>query len=234
MTRVADGAETNTGTRRVVAVIQARLSSSRFPRKSIASFRGKPMILHVIDRVRQVPSVDAVVAVVPTDDTALIEVLRSADLDGIVQGDERDVLMRFWLAAMRYRADVVMRVTGDCPLWSPSAGEGVLQAFLHDDQERSFWSNDTTMSGWPDGTDAEVFSLELLRRARHARSTLTASDREHDTTWMRRAEDERCGVYTRPTDDLSRLKLSVDTITDLLRIEPLPAQHYEERHRIHE
>ena len=206
-------------TPRVVAIVQARLSSMRFPRKSITPFRGKPMILHVIERVRQVSSVDAVVAVVPTGDTALIEVLLKGDLDGIVRGSERDVLTRFYLAAMRYGADVVMRVTGDCPLWSPSAGEGVLQAFLTDQTHRQFWSNDTTMSGWPDGTDVEVFSVDLLRRARHARSTVTASDREHVTTWMRRTEDQQCGVYTRPDDDLSRLKLSVDTITDLLRVE---------------
>jgi spore coat polysaccharide biosynthesis protein SpsF (cytidylyltransferase family) len=206
---------------RVVAIVQARLSSVRFPRKSIAPFRGKPMILHIIERVRQVPSVDAVVAVVPTDDTALIEVLLEGNLDGIVRGSERDVLTRFWMAASRYGADVVMRVTGDCPLWSPLAGEGVLQAFLNDQTHRQFWSNDTTMSGWPDGTDVEVFSFDLLRRARHARLTVTASDREHVTTWMRRTEGRRCGVYTRPADALSRLKLSVDTITDLLRIELL-------------
>jgi len=209
-------------TPRVVAIIQARLSSVRFPRKSLAMFKGEPLILHVVKRVRQVPLVDAVVAAVPTDDHALIRVLQDAHLDGIVRGSERDVLMRYWMAASLHQADVVLRVTGDCPLWSPRAGEGVISAFLQDSKHRQFWSNDTTKSGWPDGTDAEVFTFDLLRRARNARSTLTASDREHVTTWMRRTEDPNVGVYSRKQDEISRLKLSVDTITDLVRIERVP------------
>ena len=225
---------------RVVAVIQARLGSSRFPRKSLAMFRQRPMIEHVVERVHRVPRLDAVVVSVPTMDRALIDVVRDyasrlVNTDAKARpihvscGPERDVLLRYWMAACEHRADVIMRVTGDCPLWSTEAGSAVLDAYLDDEEGRVFWSNDTTMTGWPDGTDVEVFSMGLLRQARQARGTLTESDREHVTTWMRRREGKRCGVVTRPRDALSDVKLSVDTITDLLRAEQVAETLFDER-----
>jgi len=217
-------------TRQVVAIIQARLGSSRFPRKSLAMFKHRPMIEHVIQRVQQVPLIDEVVVTIPTLDKALIDVVRdygsrlvNTDVGNrpvrIACGPEQDVLLRYWLAACEYQADVVVRVTGDCPLWSSKAGNTVVKAFLEDKKRRAFWSNDTTLSGWPDGTDVEVFSMDLLRQARNARSTLTNDDREHVTTWMRRQLHGKCGVVYRKEDNISSLKLSVDTIMDLLRIE---------------
>lgn len=218
--------------RRVVAVIQARLGSRRFPRKSVALFRGRPMIEHVIERVQRLPLVDAVVVAIPTLDKELIDVVRSygsklVNTDAgakpvhVACGPEQDVLMRFWLACTAHQADVVIRITGDCPVWSPRAGEAVLQAFLDDPQGRQFWCNDTTQSGWPDGTDVEVFSMPLLTRARNARASLTEQDREHVTMWMKRTVYPDLGIVRRKVDDLSRLKLSVDTRADLSNLEAL-------------
>ena len=243
-----------TGPRRVVAVIQARLGSRRFPRKTLAPFRnGRPMIEHVVRRVNRMRGVDDLVMAVPVGDRDLVRAVGEfsvrdrepltppgtwirlsthpnpdplkAPLGRIVQGPEQDVLWRYWLAATAYRADVVIRITGDCPLWSPRAGEEVLRAFLNAPQQRPFWSNDTTVSGWPDGTDVEVFSMALLERAKHA-SAMPMSDREHVTSWMRRTLDPQkdIGIVYRRQDDLSRLKLSVDTREDLLRIERLTTQ----------
>lgn len=222
----------NDMSRRVVAVIQARLGSSRFPRKSLAVFRDRPMIEHVIQRVQQVSRVDEVVVAVPTVDKALVDAVRGygsrlVNTDTgrrpvhVVCGPERDVLLRFWMAALSYRADVVMRITGDCPVWSPRAGDAVLRAFLNDPEQRHFWSNDTTRSGWPDGTDTEVFSMDLLSRARHARQSLTDEDREHVTTWMKRTLYPNVGLVRREQDKVSPLKLSVDTRADLLALENL-------------
>ena len=219
-------------TRRVVAVIQARLGSSRFPRKSLAMFRDRPMIEHVIQRVQQVPRVDEVVVAVPTVDKALAGAVRDygsrlVNTDAgrrpvrVVCGPEQNVLLRLWMAAVSYRDDVVMRITGDCPVWSPRAGTEVLRAFLHDPQGRQFWSNDTTRSGWPDGTDTEVFSMDLLSRARHARKSLTDDDREHVTTWMKRTLYPDLGLVRREQDKVTPLKLSVDTRADLLALENL-------------
>ena len=219
-------------TRRVVAVIQARLGSRRFPRKSLALFHARPMIEHVIERVQRMPLVDAVVVTIPTLDKALIDVVkdygsRLVNTDAgnkpvhVACGPEKDVLPRYWLACTAYQADVVIRITGDCPVWSPRAGEAVLRAFLNDPMQRQFWSNDTTESGWPDGTDVEVFSMGLLARARNARGSLTNEDREHVTTWMKRTLYPNLGIVRRDVDALSSLKLSVDTRADLLQLEAM-------------
>lgn len=217
-----------TGARKV-CVIQCRLGSRRFPRKAIARLHGRPLIAHVVERVRKVPSLDSVVVAVPTNDLDLIKVLRDLNV-GIVLGPEHNVLRRFWLAAVAEQADIIMRVTGDCPMWSPEAGEGVLRSYLDDPTRREFWSNDTTQSGWPDGTDTEVFSRQLLTRARFARSTITKSDCEHVTTWMKREVEERAGIYERVTDDTSKLKLSVDTKDDLRRLEKMPRMKVVDRY----
>jgi spore coat polysaccharide biosynthesis protein SpsF (cytidylyltransferase family) len=217
--------------RRVVAIIQARLGSRRFPRKSVTRFRGRPMIEHVIGRVQQMTGVDDIVVTVPTSDTDLIRVVHKLNdtqdatlkTTRVVYGPENDVLWRYWLAATAYQADVVIRITGDCPLWSPRAGEEVLQAFLDDPQGCRYWSNDTTQSGWPDGTDVEVFSMDLLSRARHARVSLSDEDREHVTPWMKRTLYPDLGMVRRKVDHLSSLKLSVDTRSDLLALERLDA-----------
>ena len=217
--------------RRVVAIIQARLGSRRFPRKSVTRFRGRPMIEHVIGRVQQMKGVDDIVVTVPPSDADLIRVVHKLNdtqditlkTTRLVYGPENDVLWRYWLAATAYQADVVIRITGDCPLWSPRAGEDALQAFLDDPQERRYWSNDTTQSGWPDGTDVEVFSMDLLSRARHARVSLSDEDREHVTPWMKRTLYPDLGMVRRKVDHLSSLKLSVDTRSDLLALERLDA-----------
>lgn len=216
---------------RIVAVIQARLGSRRFPRKSLALFRGRPIIEHVIERVCRMPLVDEVVVAVPTKDADLIDAVtrygsRLINTDAgrrpvsVVCGPEKDVLMRYWLACTAHKADVVIRITGDCPMWSSRAGEEVLRAFLDDPEERQFWSNDTTQSGWPDGTDAEVFSMELLTRAKKSRS-LTVGDCEHVTTWMKRTVHPDVGIVRRKIDALSSLKLSVDTRSDLSELESI-------------
>jgi spore coat polysaccharide biosynthesis protein SpsF len=206
--------------RRVVAVIQARLGSMRFPGKALARLDGRPLIEHVIERVLQVPSVDCVAVAVPTTDLALIRVLREHPVK-IVLGPEHDVLQRYWLTALVHRADVIMRVTADCPLWSPAAGASVLHAYLTDTEERQFWSNDTQTTGWADGTDVEVFSRGLLLRARYARSTMSTNDCEHVTTWMRRVLGKQCGVHRRVHDEASNMKLSIDTPEDLARVQAL-------------
>lgn len=178
------------------------------------------MLQHVIERVQQVSLVDTVVVAVPTQDLDLIALVRSLNVN-IVRGPEHDVLMRFWIASLTQRADIIMRVTGDCPLWSPQAGAGVIRAYLNDPTHREFWSNDTLNTGWPDGTDTEVFSRDLLTRARSARSTITKRDCEHVTSWMRREVGSRAGVYERINDEASALKLSIDTPADLKRVAKL-------------
>jgi spore coat polysaccharide biosynthesis protein SpsF (cytidylyltransferase family) len=205
--------------RRVVAIIQARLGSSRFPRKTLALLSGSPIVAHVVRRVRAVPEVSAVVAAIPfSDDLALTNACHLSGVDRVIYGSEQNVLLRFCHAAALMKADVVMRVTGDCPLLSSVAASDVIRHYREDVKSRRFWSNDTTRSGWPDGTDVEVFSSGLLSEAQLSRDK-TPSDCEHVTSWMRRTLGASVGVCERQKDTLSTLKLSIDTPEDLIRVQ---------------
>ena len=199
---------------RVVVVVQARLGSSRFPSKVLAELQGKPLIAHVLNRVRDMTSSHYLTAAIPTNDLLLIDALRKLECDMIL-GSEPNVLARFGLAARSYQADFIVRVTGDCPLFAPEVAD-LAVAYMLDHPEVQFASNDTRESGWPDGTDVEVFTRDLLDRALSA-DDLLDRDREHVTTWMR----HRTGngyVMRRPMDAISEVKLSVDTPEDLERV----------------
>ena len=199
-------------------MIQARLGSKRFPRKSLALYKGETLIRNVVRRVKQVRSIDKVVAAIPiSDDLILRDEFIASGVDSVEYGSESNVLQRVLHAAVLHKASMVVRVTADCPVWSPIAADGTIQSYITDNKKRSFWSNDTTMSGWPDGTDVEVFSIGILKDAEQA--AVTPSDREHVTTWMRR--NTKCGIYKRKHDRWSETKLSVDTPDDLVKLQAL-------------
>ena len=116
--------------------------------------------------------------------------------------------------AEQEQADVVMRITGDCALLSPEICSDVLDLYESLDDDWAYCANDTLRSGWPDGTDVEVFSIDALRKA--AECAETAFEREHVTIWLRK-ELANYGVMAPYAwaPDLAAVKLSVDTPEDL-------------------
>lgn len=213
----------------VLVVVQARHGSSRLPGKAVHVIAGQPMLAHVLQRAKLVSPSAHVLLVTSTSesDAALVEI---AHHEGVAwfRGDERDVLGRFEAAAERFAPDVLMRLTGDCPLLDPAVAATVLADYLRTDVPHAeYVTNDTTCSGWPDGMDVEVFSRAALRLAQAAVPKFapgkvvegsTARDREHVTPWMRRRLPWRLVTSAAPLAlDLLRLKLSVDTSEDLER-----------------
>jgi spore coat polysaccharide biosynthesis protein SpsF (cytidylyltransferase family) len=208
---------------RVVCIVQARLGSVRFPDKVLADLFGKPVIQHVIERARQTQGVDEVVATVPPEDEALRHVLRGLGLR-IWPHDPPDVLAGYLRAARGAEAAIVMRVTGDCPVLDPVVAAKVLhlyrsESYLFRRALCDFASNDTLVSGYPDGTDVEIFSRSALETA--ASQATDVGDREHVTPWIHR--NLRC-VMLKYDYDLSSVKVSVDTPEDLERVKGLHSQ----------
>jgi len=184
------------------------MGSSRLPGKALAQVAGWPMLRHVLARAQAIHGVDDVVLATTTleRDAPLVDLAHDAGVR-VVRGSEADVLGRFVRASTG--ADVVMRLTGDCPLLAPDVCEAVLAEWLM--RRDGFCSNDTRYSGYPDGTDCEVFSrADLLRAAAEASHP---SDREHVTRWMYRRVHPVTMVCAR--GDWRRLKWSVDTPEDL-------------------
>ncbi len=196
---------------RVVAVIQARMGSARLPGKTMMDLAGTPLLDRLLRQIAGARSLDEVVvatSVDPADD--VIEQFAARRGFRVVRGSEQDVLSRYVLAADATNADVVVRLTADCPLHSPDTVDEVVQAFLG---ARADYASNTNPYTRPDGQDVEVFSREMLNRA--AAAAESGPDREHVTPWIRRnTAATKLDVLHRPPHQPS-LRWSVDHPDDL-------------------
>lgn len=164
----------------IAAVVQARMGSSRFPGKSMADILGRPMLWHVVQRVRRAGLVDKVV-VATTAKTADEEIALFCGREGIAcfRGSEEDVLDRFYNAAKWIAADAVVRITADCPLIDPAVIDSVIARFQQGDCD---YCCNILRYTYPDGLDTEVFSFAVLEQAwREARKL---AEREHVTSYF--------------------------------------------------
>jgi len=195
----------------IVAVVQARMGSSRFPGKSLADICGRPMLWHVISRVRSSPLVERVVVATtekPPDDS----IAELCKREGIpcFRGSEDDVLDRFYRAAKANSAEIVVRVTADCPLIDPAVVDRVVTRFR--EGEYDYVSN-TLRYTYPDGLDTEVFSFRALEQA--WREATKASDREHVTPYLRGGSFRVANVESDFLFKASDYRWTVDYPTDL-------------------
>jgi spore coat polysaccharide biosynthesis protein SpsF len=135
-----------------IAIIQARMSSSRLPGKVMLDIAGKPMLQHVIDRTRQAQSVDRLVLATTTDpsDDILEEFCQKQALP-CYRGSLPDALDRFYQAAHLYQADVIIRLTADCPLIDPAIIDRTVTTF----------SNPPSHNQWPDLQLPDPFPLDF-------------------------------------------------------------------------
>lgn len=194
---------------RVVCIVQARTTSERFPCKIFAGLLGRPMLAHVLERAAAIRGVDQVVLAVPENDVRLVSHL----WPHVYGGSEKDVLGRYAKAAECYEADVIVRVTGDCPLLATDLSVLALVGFAAYKYE-GYLAMCQPYGSVADGWDTEIFDRRMLVNAdRFAKK----DQREHVTTWMRDT-----GVLQFNTgQDWTALKCSVDTREDLQRVEKI-------------
>jgi len=198
---------------RVLAVVQARLGSTRLPGKARLPVAGRPMAALVLERARAIPGVDGVVLATTSgrDDDALADLARDLGVP-CVRGSVDDVLDRFHAVVARHPADAVLRVTADCPLLDPEVSGRVVAEYLRHRGEVDYVSN-VDPPTFPDGLDTEVFSSAALDRA--WREAALPSDREHVTTYMRRGERGFRRRNVAHAVDLSGHRFTVDEPRDL-------------------
>ncbi len=180
---------------RIVAVIQARMGSTRFPGKTMMDIAGTPLLDRLLRQMAGAATLDEVVIATSTDPADdVIEEFAKGRGYRVVRGSEQDVLSRYVLAADAADADVVVRLTADCPLHSPDTVDEVVTAFLGAQADYACNTNPYTR---PDGQDVEVFTRKVLNLA--ASVALDGPDREHVTPWIRRnAEVKRLDVLHHP------------------------------------
>jgi glutamate-1-semialdehyde 2,1-aminomutase/spore coat polysaccharide biosynthesis protein SpsF len=196
---------------KVIAVIQARMGSTRLPGKTMMDLAGTPLLDRLLRQMAGAKTLNEVViatSIDPADD--VIEQYALGRGYRAVRGSEQDVLSRYVMAANAAEADVVVRLTADCPLHSPDTVDEVVTAFLESSADYACNTNPYTR---PDGQDVEVFTRAVLNRA--AAMATESPDREHVTPWIRRSSEVvRLDVLHRPPHRPS-LRWSVDYPDDL-------------------
>jgi glutamate-1-semialdehyde aminotransferase/spore coat polysaccharide biosynthesis protein SpsF (cytidylyltransferase family) len=194
-----------------VALIQARMGSSRFPGKVLEDLAGRPMLWHVVKRVCRASNVDKVV-VATTDQAVDDPIVEFCEREGIscFRGSEQDVLDRFYQAAKVHEADVVIRITADCPLIDPSVIDKVVTQFGRGGCD---YVCNTIRYTYPDGLDTEVFSFAALERAWHEANK--PSEREHVTPYLRTGKFRTANVESEIPVSSSKYRWTVDHPADL-------------------
>ena len=192
----------------VLAILQARATSSRMPSTVLQPILGRPMLAHELDRVRRAQTLDTLIVATSTDQTddPIEEVCRAEGV-GCFRGSLNDVLDRFYQAALPLRPRAIARFTGDCPLIDPALIDRVVDFFRSEGFDLA-----ATAETYPDGLDVEVVRFDTLARA--WQDAAMPSDREHVTLFVRRQPKRfRVGLY--PSEiDRSHLRLTVDEPQD--------------------
>lgn len=201
---------------KTVAIIQARMGSTRLPGKVLQDLAGEPMLVRVVNRTRRARRIDEVVIAttdLPRDDE--LERLCASRRWLCHRGSEDDVLDRYYQAARRFGADVVVRITSDCPLIEPEVVDQVVSAYAAPPPV-DYASNVLPERTFPRGLDVEAFGFALL--ARLWRECRDPAAREHVTEQVFRTPGRfRVRNVTSPRD-LSHWRWTVDTPDDLLLV----------------
>jgi spore coat polysaccharide biosynthesis protein SpsF len=195
----------------VLAIVQARLSSSRFPRKVLSDLHGAPMVLRQLERLSRCTRLDQVVVATSTEpsDDELVEVLEAHDVV-VRRGSLADVFHRFTNVIDEFSPQHVVRLTADCPLTDPNVIDDLVQLHVNTGAD---YSSNALKRTFPHGLDAECITRRVFSHLEAL--PLTQEEREHVTL----------GIYSRPAEftissltqrlDQSALRWTVDYPSDL-------------------
>ena len=207
-----------------IAILQARMGSTRLPGKVMADLAGKPLLVRVIERAQAISGIDDVVIATTTAerDQPLLALAKQCGALGYA-GSEDNVLDRYYQAVRTFNAEIIVRLTADCPLLDPGVSARVLARFAQGDVD---YACNTLPPTFPDGLDTEVFSFAALERAwREAKLT---SEREHVTPYIWKHPTQfRLANVTREVD-LSSLRWTVDEPQDLEFVRAVYSRLYQE------
>lgn len=196
------------------------MGSSRLPGKTLMDLEGNPVLGWMLERLQKSASLDQLVVATSdlSGDDPICDYCKKAGYD-FYRGDEKDVLQRFYDCSQQYEAEVLVRLTADCPLIDPGVVDQVVTAFIcseHDYVANTLPLEDST---FPDGCDVEVFSRSALKKAYDC--AVDIEEREHVTPYMRKPESGlKCFQVVREPD-LSSFSYTLDTEEDFQRLKKI-------------
>lgn len=199
-------------------IIQARMTSVRFPGKSMSDLLGKPVLQWILERARHIRApkglkTKVVLAVPDTDDSEPMLILADKLRVDNYCGPEHNVLRRYYEAAMFFEFDYVVRLTADCPFIDPVVCSEVLQLLIW--RKLDYTSNVFPNRTYPAGLDCEAFTMDCLEAAYKLADQLY--DLEHVTPWMQRTEEIRKGSVEQK-ENMSHKNWCVDYPEDIERL----------------
>jgi spore coat polysaccharide biosynthesis protein SpsF len=196
--------------RKIAAIIQARTGSTRLPSKVLMPIVGKPMLWHVIDRLKHCRNVDLIVvaSTIKEDDKPVLELARESGA-GSFAGSEEDVLDRYYQAAKKFNADIIVRITSDCPLIDPQIVDRLVTYFRNNKIDYV-----NTGPSFPEGVDSEVFSFAALETSwKRAKKRF---EREHASMYIHGHPEEFKVARIENKTDMSYIRFTVDTMEDFV------------------
>ena len=199
---------------RIVASIEARMHSKRLPGKALKDVCGKPVLWHIVERIKRSKYVEDIVIAtsVNSKDDAIVDFAQKNNIK-VFRGDEDDVLKRLVQAHQEMETGVVVEITGDSPFVDPGVIDDTIETYLKGNFD--YVSNTLTRS-YPIGIRSQVFHIDLLKECE--RLAKTASDREHVTTFICRNEEKRYKLSNLLAPDhfnMPKLRLTLDYPEDL-------------------
>jgi spore coat polysaccharide biosynthesis protein SpsF len=202
-----------------LAIVQARMGSTRLPGKVLADLAGAPMLARQLARINRARTLDRVVVATSVDqaDDPIAQLCEGLNVE-CFRGDLNDVLARF-IGALdeldKFMPEAVVRITADCPLMSPNVIDSVVNAFFEPDGDTTMcdYMSNTLEPSFPDGVDVEVIRTSTLREV--ARTSTDPPEREHVTLGIYRRPEQFKVRNFRGKTDLSDLRWTVDSPEDL-------------------
>lgn len=208
----------------ILAILQARVSSTRLPGKVLKKILGVPMIFRQIERIQKSKLIDRLVVATSLDlsDNQIEELCKINQIE-CYRGSLTDVLDRFYQVGNMYKPEHVVRLTGDCPLIDPIVIDKVIQT--HTEGKHDYTSN-TIEPTYPDGLDVEIFSWPSLQRV--WQDAKLPSQREHVTLYINQHPELFTICNVKNDVDLSHLRWTVDELADLILVQDIYEHLYPE------
>ena len=201
------------------AIVQARHGSTRLPGKILKEISGKPMLWHVVNRLSFSKLIDKIVITTTTDseDDKTEQFCKNYKID-YFRGSVDDVLSRYYETAKLFSADIIIRITSDCPMIDPEIIDQMLRLFLRGSDECDYISNVIDRT-FPRGLDTEIFTFNALEKAMN--DAATPYEREHVTPYIYNHKDKFKTKNFFNNKDYSFHRWTVDTEEDFRLIEEL-------------
>ena len=195
-------------------IVQARESSTRFPKKVLYSIIKKPLIIKILERLKKSKLKDVIVVSIPKNKkNSGLESLLINKKYKIYKGHEENVLKRFYDTANKFKLDIIVRITSDCPFTDPVLIDRLINILI---KKKLDYASNTLQPTYPDGLDVEVFTFKTLKNAnKNAKSKF---DREHVTPYIKRKKRFK-KFNLKHNKDLSNLRFTVDEKKDIKLVE---------------